>query len=35
FGHPLVVDRLGTTLSTESVRQRIERAQARWLAEDD
>lgn len=35
FGHPLVIDRLGTSLSTESVRQRIERAQAGWRAAGD
>ena len=34
FGHPLVIDRLGTSLSTQSVQQRIERAQAGWAAQD-
>lgn len=28
FGYPLVIDRLGTSLSTQSVRERIEEAQA-------
>jgi ATP-dependent Lhr-like helicase len=35
FGYPLVFDRLGTALSTESVRQRIERAQAHWSGTAD